>query len=653
MKYRPEIDGLRAVAVLSVLIYHAKFQFNERILLSGGYLGVDIFFVISGFLISKIILTEVANNSFSYRSFYERRARRILPALFLVLICCIPFAWQLMLPTQMLEYAYSAIAAIFFSSNFVFWLQDSYTAQPSALKPLLHTWSLGIEEQFYIIIPAILVLTRHWHAKRFLALLLILFLTSLGIAHILSEHASNANFFLLGSRAWELLAGSLIAFIIVKTQTKFYQHKYAGVISGSSLGVLILCISLFDEQTRHPSMVTLIPICATALIILFGSNTNYTNRLLSLPAMTMVGLISYSLYLWHFPLFAYARLLGEEPGVSIKLALCLASIGLAFGSYKLVEKPFRDKQKVSIKHLKLSLITIGIAIVSFHTASVFSDGFPKRLGNIERFISDNQPIRFANGYHDLTVTQPIVTLGDSHAGVFSNAVKNLADRNNRPFIQMVQDGCPFLLGAQRYDAGKRISLCNDIVDNPNHGARKFTQGIYFYAARYTLYRTGERYGEEPGPPIVLTNNPSGEPNTAWFDVAIVDSIKSLLNQGSKVVLIYPIPEIGFDVPTRFVARFGKVDRLNLKRTISKHAIAIDRQRFLHRSNAISAAYDAVGSHKNLIRVKPSDMLCDAKQCFTHDNEILFYYDDNHLSPKFTSRIIDPLEATLKQRGWLP
>jgi peptidoglycan/LPS O-acetylase OafA/YrhL len=178
MMYRPEIDGLRAIAVLSVLIYHAKFVLpSGDLLLAGGYLGVDIFFVISGYLITKIILQDIRADKFSYADFYERRARRILPALFTVILFSIPFAWEFMLPEQLLEYAHSVLGAIFFSSNFVFFFEDSYTAAPSALKPFLHTWSLGIEEQFYIVLPLILMLL----VGRLTPRMLFVFISAIGL----------------------------------------------------------------------------------------------------------------------------------------------------------------------------------------------------------------------------------------------------------------------------------------------------------------------------------------------------------------------------------------------------------------------------------------------------------------------------------------
>jgi len=212
LKYRPEIDGLRAIAVLAVVFYHAEFLIFGHDYFKGGFLGVDIFFVISGYLITSIILKELeANNRFSIVRFYERRARRILPALFFVLIACIPFAWMYMLPKAMKEFAGSGLSSLFFGSNIWFWKEDSYVAEASALKPLLHTWTLSLEEQFYIFFPVILMLAWKFCRKYVLGIFIVLFLISLQASNIGSQAFVDANFYLLPTRGWELLAGSILA----------------------------------------------------------------------------------------------------------------------------------------------------------------------------------------------------------------------------------------------------------------------------------------------------------------------------------------------------------------------------------------------------------------------------------------------------------
>ena len=211
LKYRREIDGSRAIAVAAVVLYHADFTFRGLTVFKGGFIGVDIFFVISGYLITSIILREMAENKFSFAGFYERRARRILPALFTVMLASIPFAWMYMLPKALKEYAGSVLSGLAFGSNIWFWQEASYWTEPSALKPLLHTWSLSVEEQFYVLFPVALVLIWKF-ARRYLTSLFVLgFLLSLQLAHSGSVRFPDESFYLLPSRGWELLAGALLA----------------------------------------------------------------------------------------------------------------------------------------------------------------------------------------------------------------------------------------------------------------------------------------------------------------------------------------------------------------------------------------------------------------------------------------------------------
>jgi len=211
IKYRPEIDGLRAIAVIAVVLYHAGFVINGTNSFSGGYIGVDIFFVISGYLITSIIIKEMAEQKFSFLKFYERRARRILPALFIVMLSSLPFAWIYLLPKAMKEYAASILSSLVFSSNFWFWQEDNYWAEPSALKPFLHTWSLSVEEQFYLVFPMILVMLWRFAKRHITSILVAGFLLSLLVAELGTIIHPDFTFYLLPSRGWELLAGAILA----------------------------------------------------------------------------------------------------------------------------------------------------------------------------------------------------------------------------------------------------------------------------------------------------------------------------------------------------------------------------------------------------------------------------------------------------------
>lgn len=653
MKYRPEIDGLRAIAVLSVLIYHAKFALPSGILISGGFLGVDLFFVISGYLISKIILQQSAAGNFNYIDFYDRRARRILPALFVVILASTPFAWFWMLPDQLIEYSESLLGALFFSSNFVFLSQDSYTAEPSLLKPFLHTWSLGIEEQFYIILPvALLFIVKRYSAKHLLVFILLALIVSLAFSQAISTRYSDANFFLLSSRAWELLAGSVVAFVDLNAKKNLGASRFAGLISTLSLLIIIAALFTFDESTRHPSLLTALPVFSCAALIAFSNGKHFVNHFLSHPLFVKIGLISYSLYLWHFPVFAFFRLHLGEPSSSYKIGLCLLSFVLAIASYLWIEKPFRNKQKISSTlAIKVLLITF-LMIVGFQLSVLVNQGYAQRLGNVSSFITNSQPVRLQNGASPDTALNPLVALGDSHAGIFSSKLRTLAQSLNRPFIQIAQDGCPLVLGVYLFTDGKRFKRCENIAQARVDAIKHFNQGIFFYSGRFALYENGKRFGEESGYPVLMTTRQDGKPSPDELLTATIATIEGLLNSGTKLVLVYPIPEMGFDVPKAFKERFKNISDLSLKAHLRNRPLNITKDRYLERANNVINAFDSIKDHTNLIRLKPDEVLCDQQRCYAHNDEFLYYYDDNHLSPQAANMLIQSLTPNLRKRHWI-
>ncbi len=333
MKYRPEIDGLRAVAVLPVIAFHAGFE-----TFSGGFVGVDVFFVISGYLITTILLDDLQGGRFSLMNFYDRRARRILPALFTVIAVSIPFAWMWMTPLAFKDFGQSIAAVVLFASNFLFWWETDYFAAAAELKPLLHTWSLAIEEQFYLFFP--LLLAFFWKAgtRRILGLIVILALVSLASGEWAWRNAPAANFYLPMSRVWELFAGSICAVVL-----RSAPPRPQGLLAAAGLGAILVAIFAFDGSTPFPSLYALLPVGGTALIIVFSSGTAVA-RLLSWRVLVGIGLISYSAYLWHQPLFAFARIRSvHEPSLLLMTGLGLLALVLAWATWAFVESPFRGR----------------------------------------------------------------------------------------------------------------------------------------------------------------------------------------------------------------------------------------------------------------------------------------------------------------------
>ncbi|MDT9000101.1 acyltransferase family protein [Paucibacter sp. APW11] len=341
LPYRPDIDGLRALAVLPVILFHAGFNG-----IPGGFIGVDVFFVISGYLISSILLKELQQGRFSLLHFYERRARRILPALLLVLLCCLPLALLLLLPDELRRFGQSLAAVALFGSNFYFWSTTGYFEPAAETLPLLHSWSLAVEEQFYIVLPLALAAGWRWQRARLLHWTLGLALVSLGLAQWSSQLHPQAGFFLPHTRAWELLAGTALAVSPTGALAALQQRRWVReLVAAAGMLALVLAALSFDYRTPTPSLFTLLPVLGTVALLACAEQT-WVGRLLAIRPMVAVGLISYGAYLWHQPLFAFARIayLGQAPQ-PVMLGLALLSLLLATLTLQLVERPLRHASR--------------------------------------------------------------------------------------------------------------------------------------------------------------------------------------------------------------------------------------------------------------------------------------------------------------------
>lgn len=396
LKYRAEIDGLRALAVVPVILFHAGAAG-----FSGGYVGVDIFFVISGYLITTILLNELEQDRFSLIGFYERRARRILPALFLVMLACLPFAWFMMHPSELVDFSQSLLATTGFSSNILFWLESGYFDTEAELKPLLHTWSLAVEEQFYIFFPLMLLFLWPMGRANLFALVSGLGLASLAFAHWGAYALPSATFYLLPTRAWELFAGALIAFYFKRRESQAcppaLNGRAAEWLGLAGLGLIVASIALFDKQTPFPSLYALVPVAGTCLLIVYAQPGTITQRLLSQRVLVGIGLISYSGYLWHQPILAFYRFnkFGHLSAFEI-IAVCALVAALAYLSWRFVEAPFRSKTRISRNTIfalsGLCMAAFGAIGLAGHVA----DGFPHRKVGIQAldYNPDNMQLRF-------------------------------------------------------------------------------------------------------------------------------------------------------------------------------------------------------------------------------------------------------------------
>jgi peptidoglycan/LPS O-acetylase OafA/YrhL len=469
MKYRSEIDGLRALAVTSVILFHAGLS-----IVSGGYVGVDIFFVISGFLITSIILGEIQAGTFSIVNFYERRVRRILPALFFVMLVCIPVAWIVLSPYDMKYFSKSLAYVSIFLSNTIFYKQSGYFDAATELKPLLHTWSLGIEEQYYVFFPLLLILLWRYAKNYILHALAVIFIISLLYAQHKVQIKPAAAFYLLQSRIWELMAGSIAAVLVNKN---LYSPQFEKLNNPLSIiGFILLAVAIFgfDKTTPFPSFYTLIPIVGTVLIILFATEKTIIARVFSLRPVVGVGLVSFSAYLWHQPIFAFYR---HRSYLEATLTDMLVLTGLVFIlavlTWKYIEQPFRNKSFLTRKQIFTGALLFSLCFISFGLVGYFNNGFLSRLSSTEQAINNYRnhggdwrrevcflglepgKISFApECYAHGDQRQAILLWGDSHAAALYSGIRKKTDQ----LTQLTAAGCPPVLNHD-YDGTKTNKKC--------------------------------------------------------------------------------------------------------------------------------------------------------------------------------------------------
>ncbi len=427
MDYRKEIDGLRAIAVVPVIFFHGGFS-----LVSGGYVGVDVFFVISGYLITSLLVADLDAGRFSIAYFYERRIRRIIPALLLVILLTLPFAVWYMIPDQVRDFYGSLIAVASFVSNFFFATDAGYFGAAPLEKPLLHTWSLSVEEQYYVLFPLLLMVSwRHGRASvgRWIAIAAVLSLIIAELSHRLFD--PEIAYFLTTGRAWELLLGSLLAFHADELSER--APDWLRELAAMS-GLLFIAIGIFgfDQHTPSPGVAMLLPTLGAALILVFARSDTFSGRLLGRWPLVAIGLVSYSAYLWHQPIYAIARVGGlYEPNSLLFGVLGVVAILMGGVSYFLVERPFRSKTRFSRRTIfvfgagsLLLILSIGIAGLVYQPAahhSLLRNWKKKQMESYALFIRNPALSTTLSTFGDER-GQRILVIGDSHSKDLFNAL---------------------------------------------------------------------------------------------------------------------------------------------------------------------------------------------------------------------------------------
>ena len=435
--YRPEIEGLRAIAVGAVIVYHAQITIFGHQLFEGGFIGVDIFFVISGYLITSIILNElVTTGSFSFKHFYERRIRRILPVLLFVMLVSLPIAWVHLMPNDLLDFSKSILYSLGFSSNFYFHYSGLEYAVSGLKNPYLHTWSLSVEEQYYILFPIVLLVTFKYFKKYLIHILIFGFFISLGLAEFSSKNYPSVSFYFLHTRMWELLAGSILAYFEITLGHRGKTQSLNLILPFIGLFLIGHSILFFNNKIFHPSLYTLSPIIGVCLIIWFSNKNEIITKLLSSKLFVGIGLISYSLYLWHYPIFVFANKLNLSEGIIFKkLLIPIFIIILSIFSYYFIEKPFR-KKKIKFKKIFLVLFLKLLLIILFCTYVLNLKFHPF----LTKYADEHRNFKLNYNYNNFSDKKNIFIIGNSYADNLLNIFYNNKQLVNDYYFYTVAGG---------------------------------------------------------------------------------------------------------------------------------------------------------------------------------------------------------------------
>ncbi len=663
LTYRPEIDGLRTISVIAVIFYHAQITILGQQPFKGGFVGVDIFFVISGYLITFIILKELrTTGSFSFKNFYERRVRRILPALLVVMMASLPFAWMYLIPTSFLDFSKSILYSLGFTSNYYFhYTGQQYGAVSGLLKPFLHTWSLSIEEQFYILFPLTLFVSFRYFKKYIIHLIIFGFLLSLILAIWTVKNNSSMSFYFLHTRMWELLAGSILAYIEMNQGHRNKSKILSFIFPKIGFLLIILTIIFFKLYFPHPSLFTLAPIIGACLIIWFSSKDELITRLLSTKLFVGIGLISYSLYLWHYPIFAFARNKNLTHTFFEKFEMITLCVILSIITFYFVEKPFRKREN-KFKNLSSLIVSFGLILIIFNFVGFKEEGFKKRLPEILTKNLNEIPPKLKNSdnkecHHNIFLCkfntssdQKVFIIGDSHMGTLLSDLKRRVVNNQYQFISSTFSGCIYVPGFNLVrDTGTIDKKCNDIYfQNLRKILLEEKDSILIFGGRFPFYLSNYMFDNKEGGIELGLDGRDMKWGKTYKAVGKYDTIQDSfrneileLSRTNKIILIYPVPEVGLDPNTKiFVNRKNKfstksnIENLNFVTTSFKV--------YQERTQSSFELLDSI-KNSNIYRVYPHTLFCNTiilDRCMTHDNESIFYVDDDHTSLKGAEMIND-------------
>lgn len=648
--YRRDIDGLRAFAVLPVVLAHAGVPG-----FAGGFVGVDVFFVISGYLITGILLREFREKRFSLATFYERRARRILPALFSVLLTCLAVGWFVLPPDMFKELAQSVLATVFFVSNIRFWdSTEDYFGAAAEWEPLLHTWSLSVEEQFYLVFPLLLCLVLRRHRSWLLVTVAGISGASFAASIWATSAQPFANYFLTPFRVWELGLGALLA---LGAAPPIRRRGTGEFVAASGLIMILASVFCYGPSTPFPGLAALLPCVGAAAVIWSGAHSQPgVSRILSLPIFVGVGLVSYSLYLWHWPLLVLMRLLNGSSELPLVwgLAAVVLSLILAFLSWKFIETPFRRGGAAGVpRHsvVRLSAACAGATVFVALLINV-SKGFPARLPeNLlttysdaiertprQRACMDRLPSEGLCEFGSSDVSggrKQYLLWGDSHAAAFLPGFESWLRAFGTAGFAAVKSACAPLLGVVRVEMGAA------------HGCDRFNSEVIRYlesredidtvilVARWALVVEGRRSSGESGPDAVLgrVQDPvldalaadegvqEAAGNAGLTEYGLAATVERIRATGRNVLIVEGTPEISFSVPMAVV---------NAEFIGAELQAAPDRKDVERRNRQANEIIASVARQFGAQRASLLTDLCNPR-CRIQMDGIPLYRDDDHLS----------------------
>ena len=667
-KYRPDIDGLRAIAVLSVVAFHA-FPSWVR----GGFIGVDVFFVISGYLISTIIFENLDKGTFSFSEFYSRRIRRIFPALLLVLIACFAFGWFALLADEYKQLGKHIAAGAGFISNFILWNEAGYFDNSAETKPLLHLWSLGIEEQFYIVWP--LLLWFAWKRKFNLLTLIIIVAVTAFILNLKGvKQDMIATFYSPQTRFWELLSGSLLAWFTLYKKDAFsdinskidvwlsrivYSEKQdndgralSNVLSFVGLLLLLYGFLRINKELSFPGKWALVPVLGAVLIITAGSNAWINRKILSNKIAVWFGLISFPLYLWHWPILSFARIVESEvPSRNIRIAAAVLSIVLAWLTYKLVERPLRFGYYSKVK---VALLVILMTIVGYVGYNTFErDGLPFRkalLGvsaPIERLGEDNVDLhKLCLDYYGISDNirycrvsiydskRPhIALIGDSHAASLYSGLSNHLMKNKEGLLLI---GGRLFVDVATYSEGNQfeIGVYKGGILATNFVAKQREIDTVIMVSRGGAYiNSNSNY--------YLISEPAIKDRKKIFEIGMRKTLDLMVVNKKKIIFVLDNPDIGFD-PEKCQDKRP----LTTKREFD---CSIPRAQFDARQKDYrELVLEVLKDYPSVILFDQAAYLCGEISCKFKDYSSVLYGDGNHLSVRgsefMATKLIDVLNG---------